>query len=67
MKKPYSLVGVDGNAFSVMSYVQRAMRTEKVEKKSISKYLKDATSGDYEHLISVSARAIEKLNKGEAL
>lgn len=27
-KKKYSLIGVDGNAFSIMGYVRRAMKDE---------------------------------------
>lgn len=67
MKKQYSLVGIDGNAFNVMAYVKRAMQAEKSSKESVSAYLKDATSGDYDHLLAVSARIIEQLNNGESL
>lgn len=44
MKKKYTLVGVDGNAFAVMGYVQNAMRKSGFSKEEISAYLKRATS-----------------------
>lgn len=60
--KPYNLVGVDGNAFSVMGYVSKAMKRERKPQKEIDAYLKDAQSSDYDHLISVSVDMVTKLN-----
>ena len=62
-KKNYSLVGVDGNAFAVMGYVRNAMRESGMSKQQIDEYMSDATSGDYNHLLNVSAHMIETLNK----
>ena len=39
MKKKYDLVGVDGNAYSIMGYVTRAMRMEGRTKEDIEAYL----------------------------
>mgnify|MGYP003302305530 CR=1 FL=1 len=65
-KKKYDLVGVDGNAFSVMGYVQRAMRESGFSKKEIDKYFAEATSGNYDNLLCVSVEMIDKCNeKGE--
>ena len=63
-KEKYDLVGIDGNAFSVMGYVARAMRNEGKTKNEIDAYYADAKSGDYNHLLSVSFDMVEKLNGG---
>jgi hypothetical protein len=59
----FTLVGVDGNAFSVMGYVLRCMRTCKLPKAEQDKYLEDAKSSDYNHLLAVSCEMIDRLNK----
>ena len=61
-KEKYSLVGVDGNAYSVMGYVVKCMRNEGFSKEEIDNYYKDATSSDYDHLIYVSVEMIDKCN-----
>lgn len=62
-KKGYSLIGVDGNAFSIMGYVRRAMKETGFTKDEIEAYTKDATSGDYDHLLVVSIDMIDKCNE----
>lgn len=65
-KKKYSLIGVDGNAFSIMGYVRRAMKETGFTREEIEAYTKDATSGDYKHLLVVSIDIIDRCNeKGE--
>lgn len=65
-KKEYSLIGVNGNAFSVMGYVRRAMKETGFTREEIEAYTKDATSGDYNHLLVVSIDMIDRCNeKGE--
>jgi hypothetical protein len=59
----YSLVGVDGNAFSIMGYVAKAMRREGKSKEEIDKYYELAESSDYHNLLTVSADKIHQLNK----
>lgn len=59
----YDLVGVDGNAFCIMSYVISAMKECKFSKSDRDTYFKDATSSNYDHLIYVSAMMIEKCNQ----
>jgi hypothetical protein len=59
----YDLVGVDGNAYCVMGYVARAMRECKKPKTEIDAYHKDATSGDYNHLLAASIAMIDLLNE----
>lgn len=61
--KLYSLIGVDGNAFSVMAYVSDAMEAEGKSKSEIDEYYKKAQSGDYKNLLSVSMSICAELNK----
>ena len=60
--KAYTLVGVDGNAFSVMGYVRSAMKRAKMSSMDIETYTKDATSSDYNHLLVVSCEMIDRVN-----
>ena len=61
--KAYTLVGVDGNAFSIMGYVRSAMKRAQMTSQDIDAYTKDATSSDYNHLLAVSCKMIDKVNK----
>jgi len=45
------LVGSDGNAFAVLGKVSGAMRRANVPKEEIDAFQKEATSGDYDHLL----------------
>lgn len=58
----YNLVGIDGNAYSIMGYVRNAMKNENKSKLEIDNYISDATSGDYNHLLLVSVTMIDELN-----
>lgn len=62
MKREYTLIGVDGNAFAIMGYVVRAMKLEHKSKDEIDAYIRDAKSSDYTHLIAVSVDMCEELN-----
>ncbi len=59
----YDLVGIDGNAYSVMGYVRNAMKECGFDKEEIDAYLKDAQSSDYNHLLCASIERIEKCNE----
>ena len=59
----YDLVGVDGNAFAVMGYVLNAMRECKMSKEEQSDYQTEAMSGDYDNLLAVSVKMIDKCNE----
>ena len=50
----YNLVGIDGNAYSIMGYVS-----------NIHDYITRATSSDYDNLLRVSIDMIDKLNEGK--
>ena len=64
--KPFSLVGVNGNSLSVMGYTTSAMRKAGFSKE-IDEYYKQATSGDYDHLLSLSVQWIDKCNEALGL
>ena len=53
-KPTVKLIGQDGNAFSVMGRVKKALMLAGADKEYIDKYLNEATSGDYDHLLVVS-------------
>jgi hypothetical protein len=59
----YSLIGVDGNAFAVMGYVRKAMRSEGYSEEQIKAFTDKATSGDYNNLLAVCDEQIEEINK----
>lgn len=76
--KAFNLVGVDGNAYSIMGYVLNAMKTayhygsvtsnEDCHKKQFgadaqTAYQKRAMSGDYSNLLCVSQEMIERVNE----
>ena len=61
-KEKYSLVGVNGNAFSIMGYVRESLRKAGLKDK-IKEYTQKATAKDYHHLIVVSLEYIELANK----
>ena len=67
--KAYNLVGVDGNAFSVMGYVTNAMRDAYRKTDSAhfgrdeqKRYQSLAMSSDYNNLLCVSVQMIDKIN-----
>jgi hypothetical protein len=47
------LVGLDGNAFSLMGAFQRAARKQSRTPEEIKAVMNDCTSGDYDHLLQV--------------
>ena len=47
------LVGLDGNAFSLMGAFQRAARKQGWSREEIDAVLTDCRSGDYDHLLQV--------------
>ena len=53
-KPTVKLTGHDGNAFSIMGRVKKALVRSGADKEYIDQYLSEATSGDYDHLLFVS-------------
>ena len=58
----YSLAGISSDPFSVIGYVQSAMKQESTPQEIIDRYAKDALSGDYNRLIMASVKVLESLN-----
>jgi hypothetical protein len=63
MKAPLSkptvkLIGQDGNAFAIMGNIKRALKRAGADKEYIDEYLKEATSGDYNHLLTISMKYV---------
>jgi hypothetical protein len=46
-----SLIGHDGNAFSIMGAVTKAMRRAGVSREEQDQYFQEATAGDYNQLL----------------
>ena len=61
--KAYTLVGINGNAYSIMGYVRVAMDDANMTNDDIDAYVKDATSSDYNHLVAVSCEMIDRVNE----
>ena len=57
----YSLIGQDGNAFALMGYTANALKKEGLGD-LVSQMQKEATSGDYYHLIAVCDSYLDKAN-----
>lgn len=59
MTKPIVKGPLDGNAFSVLGAVQRALKEAGTPKAKIDEYVDRATSGDYKNLLAVSAEFVD--------
>ena len=46
------LTGKDGNAFAILGNVKNALRKGGVSSAEISEFMKQAMSGDYDHLLA---------------
>jgi hypothetical protein len=53
------LVGGDGNAFTVLGHVIRAMRITRLSDDEIRQFREEATAGDYDHLLRTVMRYVE--------
>ena len=58
-KPTVKLAGHDGNAFSIMGRVKKALVRSGADKEYIDQYLSEATSGDYDHLLVVSMEYVD--------
>lgn len=63
MKRKYSLVGVDGNAYSLMAYTANAMKREGYSQDDVKAMYELAKSGDYNNLICVCDSFIQQCNQ----
>lgn len=53
------LIGTDGNAFAVLGKVQRALRQAGVDPDEVKLFLKEATAGDYDHVLQTVMAWVE--------
>lgn len=51
------LTGIDGNAFSIMGAVAKALR-KAGHADAVDAYMADSMSGDYDHLLQVAMRTV---------
>lgn len=59
MKKPettptVNLIGKDGNAFSIIGKVKKALSKAGADKEYVDQYMDEAMAGDYDHLLCVT-------------
>lgn len=54
------LVGQDGNAFAILGRVSAALR-KAGHGDSVSEYMNEAMSGDYDHLLAVTMQTVNVL------
>ena len=53
------LTGSDGNAFSILGRVQKALRKAGVPREEQDAFMKEAMSGDYDHLLATVMRWVD--------
>jgi len=58
-KPVVQLTGEDGNAYAILGRVSDALRKAGADKKYRDKYLEEATSGDYDHLLQVTMEYVD--------
>jgi hypothetical protein len=58
-KPTVKLIGHNGNAFAIMGRVKRALMQAGADKEYTDKYLSEATSGNYDHLLVVSMEYVD--------
>ncbi|MBW8001664.1 MAG: hypothetical protein FVQ80_06540 [Planctomycetes bacterium] len=59
-KKPkVKLVGEDGNAFAILGKVRKALVRAGATPEEVDKYTKEATTGDYEHLLLTTFKYVD--------
>lgn len=55
------LIGTDGNGFSIIAKVTKALREAGVSKEERDQYFEEATSGDYNKLLCVTQEWVNVL------
>ena len=53
-----TLCGQDGNAFAILGAVTKAMKRAGLDETAREEYEKEATSGDYDHLLQTTMRYV---------
>ena len=55
-KPPLQLTGMDGNAFSILGRARQTLKNYGASSAYIEQYTKEATSGDYDHLLATTMK-----------
>ena len=58
-KVKLNLVGVDGNAFAILATFAKAAKSQGWNKSEIDAVVKEATTGDYNHLLQTMLKYTE--------
>ena len=53
------LVGEDGNGFAIMGKTIKALKRAGADKEYTDKYMNEAMSGDYDHLLGVTMEYVD--------
>lgn len=53
------IIGTDGNAFAILGKAREAARRGKMPKETLDKFMSEATSGDYNHLLATCMEYFE--------
>ena len=53
------LTGRDGNAFSILGRVKKALKRGGVDEAEIKKFMAEATNGDYSHLLATCMKWVD--------
>ncbi len=59
------LVGQDGNAFAILGRVRRALLDAGASEEYVERYTREATSGDYNHLLAVTMEYVVEPSMSE--
>ena len=54
-----TLVGEDGNAFYILGKVSKALKEGGATPEQVDQFMKEAMSGDYDHLLRVCTEWVE--------
>jgi len=58
-KPPVVLTGKDGNAFAILANVRQAMKQAGAKEEEIESFVREATSGDYDNLLSTCFKYVD--------
>ena len=53
------LFGKDGNSFSILGRVRKAMERSGLSEDQFKEFMKEATSGDYDHLLQTVMKWVD--------
>ena len=53
------LIGEDGNAFNVIGKVKKALKKNNVPQETVTEFVEEATSGDYDNLLRVVTKWVD--------